>query len=108
MRRRRSNSYRPGDFYRICDLSGKKVRASETVKLWNGLIVARDWYEERNPQDFVRARHDNQRVPDPRPENNASRLRIDMTGIRIDNTDIRIDQKGDKFLDVNEVTREDL
>ena len=60
--------YKPGDFYRICDLSGRKVRASETVKQWNGLIVHRDWAEPRNPQDFVRGVADRQAVPDPRPE----------------------------------------
>jgi len=72
--------YKPGDFYRICDLSGLKVRASETVKQWNGLIVHRDWAETRNPQDFVRGVADLQRVPDPRPE------------------------AADRFLDTDEVT----
>jgi hypothetical protein len=62
------NDYRPGDHYRICDLSGQKVHASDTVKLWNGLIVQRSWYEARNPQDFVRGVADRQIVPDPRPE----------------------------------------
>lgn len=61
-------AYIPGDFLRICDLSGTVVRASNTVKLWNGLIVRRDWYEARNPQDFVRGVSDHQIVPDPRPE----------------------------------------
>ncbi len=104
----RGNSYRPGDHYKICDLSGLKVRASDTVKLWNGLIVKRDWFEARNPQDFVRGVADRQRVSDPRPENTGARLKIDMTGLTIDNTDIPIDQQGDVFLDVNEVTANDL
>ena len=73
-RHHRSSSYRPGDFYRIDDLSGKKVHASDTVKLWNGLIVSRSWFEARNPQDFVRARHDHQMVPEPRPEESDSFL----------------------------------
>lgn len=60
--------YRSGDFYRICDRSGFKVRASETVREWNGLIVRRQDYEERHPQDFVRGRMDRQMVPDARPE----------------------------------------
>jgi hypothetical protein len=86
MRRRNASKeyYKPGDHYRICDRSGFKVRASETVREWNGLIVHRDWHEERNPQDFVRGVADNQTVQDPRPE------------------------AADTFLDVNEVTRDDL
>ncbi len=107
-RHRNRSGYIPGDFYRICDLSGMKVRASDTVKLWNGLIVKRDWFESRNEQDFVRATHDNQRVPDPRPENTGSRLNIDITHILIDSTVVDIDQQGDRFLDSNEVTAADL
>lgn len=86
MRHRRGsgNDYRSGDPYRICDLSGQKVHASDTVKLWNGLIVKRSWYEPRNPQDFVRGGHDRQVFPEPRPE------------------------ADDVFLEVNDVTREDL
>lgn len=61
-------TYRPGDFWRICDISGRKVRASETVKTWDGLIVHRDEYEARHPQDFVRGRKDRQNVPEPRIE----------------------------------------
>jgi hypothetical protein len=58
---------RPGDFLRIDDRSGFCVYASETRKEWNGAIVDRRSYEARHPQDFVRARVDRQRVPDPRP-----------------------------------------
>lgn len=61
-------TYRPGDFWRIDDRTGRKVRSSETVKQWDGLIVHRDEFETRHPQDFVRGRIDRQRVPDPRPE----------------------------------------
>ena len=62
------DDYRPGDFYRICDRTGFKVRASETAKEWNGLIVRDQSYETRHPQDFVRGVYDKQNVPDPRPE----------------------------------------
>jgi hypothetical protein len=88
MRRRHGGGHRPsyirGDFLRVCDLSGTVVRASDTVKLWNGLIVRSDWHEARNPQDFVRGVPDNQRVPEPRPE------------------------KADVFLTANQVTADDL
>lgn len=76
--------YKPGDYWVIDDISGFKIRASESVKQWNGLRVHRDWAEQRNPQDFVRAVIDQQRVPDPRPE------------------------APDRFLEPNEVTPDSL
>lgn len=59
---------RRGRFYRIDDRTGFKVRASDTRKEWTGAIVHRDEWEPRHPQDFVRPRRDEQRVPDPRPD----------------------------------------
>lgn len=61
-------AYRAGDFWRIDDRSGFKVRASQTALQWDGLMVRRSEFEERHPQDFVRGRKDRQSVPDPRPE----------------------------------------
>lgn len=75
---------RPGDFYRICARTGFKVLARDTVKEWTGQCVRRESYEARHPQDFLRARKDDQRVRDPRPE------------------------PADDFLTTNEVTRDDL
>ena len=60
--------YKPGDFWRICDRTGFRVRASETAKEWNGLIVRDKSWEQRHPQDFVRGRYDKQVVSEPRPE----------------------------------------
>jgi len=59
--------YIPGDFYRICDITGFKRRASRTRKQWNNLIVRDDSWEARHPQDFVRGVADYQNVPEPRP-----------------------------------------
>lgn len=59
--------YVPGDFYRICDRTGFKVRASRTQKEWTGLLVRSKSWERRHPQDFVRGARDNQVVPEPRP-----------------------------------------
>jgi hypothetical protein len=59
---------RPGDFWRICDRSGFRVPASETVKEWNGAIVRKDLAEPRHPQDLLRIRRpEKMGVPDPRP-----------------------------------------
>jgi hypothetical protein len=66
--RRSTTRGRQGDFLRVCERSGFTVWASDTVRQWDGLIVRKDLAEERHPQDFLRARRDNMRVPDPRPE----------------------------------------
>lgn len=59
--------YVPGDFYRIDERSGFKVRASRTKKEWTGRIVRDRSFEFRQPQDLVRGVVDDQTVPEPRP-----------------------------------------
>lgn len=59
--------YVPGDFYRICERTGFKVRAFHTRKEWTGRIVRDQSFEMRHPQDFVRGVEDKQAAPDPRP-----------------------------------------
>jgi hypothetical protein len=63
-----SPAYIKGDFWRICDECGFKVRSSQTRKRWDGLMVCLADFEERHPQDFVKGVIDRQNVPDPRPE----------------------------------------
>lgn len=60
--------YRHRGFYRIDDRTGFRVHADRTMKEWDGTIVAREDFETRHPQDFVRGRRDDVRVPDPRPD----------------------------------------
>jgi hypothetical protein len=101
-------SYIPGDFWRICDRCATKVRASATAEEWTGLIVCRSTcFEHRHPQDFVRGVADRQAVTNPRPEHTEP-MRIDVEHIRIDDDFIRVDQRGDSFIDTNEITRDDL
>lgn len=59
--------YVPGDFYRICDRTGFKVRAKHTKKEWTNMIVREQSFEMRHPQDFVQGVRDDQTVPEPRP-----------------------------------------
>lgn len=59
--------YVPGDFFRVCDRTGFKVRAGSTNKEWTGRIVRNESWEERQPQDFVRGVTDDQTVPEARP-----------------------------------------
>lgn len=57
---------RRGDFWRICDRTGRKVPASKTRKEWTGQIVDERVYERRHPQDFVKVRPERRGVPSPR------------------------------------------
>lgn len=63
-----SDNFKEGDFYRTSDRTGRKARASNTRKEWTGRIVEKDWWEPRQPQDFVRGLADRQTVPNPRPD----------------------------------------
>lgn len=67
MGRKRGIQYRLGSFYRSDDRSGFVQRAENTQQEWNGLIVAQNLWEIRQPQDLVKGIPDDQRVPNARP-----------------------------------------
>jgi len=71
--------YKPGSFWRIDDRTGFKVRAEHTRKQWNNIIVRERSFEERQPQDFVRGRRDDQTVPEPRPRSTNVFLGVQTT-----------------------------
>ena len=56
----RNPGYIKNDHWVVSQRSGKVIRASEARKEWTGLIVAKDEWEPRQPQDFVRAKEDHQ------------------------------------------------
>jgi hypothetical protein len=41
------------DYNVTCDASGFVCKKSETRKMWNGMIVRKDFWEPRHPQDFI-------------------------------------------------------
>lgn len=59
----RNWTYKSGDWNIICDVCGRKVKASTAKHRWDGLIVCPDDYEERHSLDFIRARADLIKVP---------------------------------------------
>ena len=61
-----SDHFKEGDWNVIDDMTGFKVKASETVKQWDGARTARPL--KRNPQDFLRGRKERIRTPFARPE----------------------------------------
>ena len=60
-------NYVSGNWNVICDVCSKKIKASEAKQRWDGFIVCKDDYEQRQPLDFIRARQDKISVPFTRP-----------------------------------------
>ena len=61
------NYFASGQHNFICDVCGKKLKSGEGRKRWDGFYVCKDDFEQRHPQDFVRARQDKISVPWSRP-----------------------------------------
>ena len=77
-------TYKPGDNYVICEVTGLKVRVSETCRRWDNAIVIKSQCEPRHPQEFVRGVKERISARVSRPE------------------------QADNFLGTNEVTAESL
>ena len=50
--------YQPGNHWVICDRCGFAYRNSEVRKTWDGLVVCKEDWEPRHPQDLLRGRED--------------------------------------------------
>jgi len=57
-----------GDYNVIDDLMGFKRKASQCRLRWDNILVTREDWEPRHPQDFLRAKPDRQKVENARPE----------------------------------------
>ena len=53
----------PGDWNTVCSECGRKFKASEMKRHWQGYYVCSPHWEARQPQDFARAVPDNQTPP---------------------------------------------
>lgn len=53
--------YRKGDNWSTCSVCGFDYRAFEFRRRWDGLMVCRDDWEPRHPQEFLRARPEDTR-----------------------------------------------
>ncbi len=62
------NNYVSGDWNIHCMVCSKKIKASESKKRWDGLIVCKEDFEFRHPMDFLRAKVDKIAVPFIRKE----------------------------------------
>ena len=59
--------YKHGDWNAVCFQCGRKKKASELKKHWQGYWVCPEHWEARHPQDFVRAVPDNMPPPWAQP-----------------------------------------
>jgi hypothetical protein len=62
------SSYAKGDWLAICDVCGRKYKASKLQQRWDGLMCCHQDWEMRHPQDFVRGVEDRMDVPWSRDE----------------------------------------
>jgi len=46
-----TNDFSPNDSNTICDVTGFKVKKSQTLKRWDGFRVIQDAWHPRHPQD---------------------------------------------------------
>ncbi len=76
--------WKAGGAWGICDRCGQKFRHADLRKEWNGLMVCREDYDPRHPQEGLRGIKENTAVRDARPP------------------------QPDNFLTANEVTWDDL
>jgi hypothetical protein len=60
--------FNPGDHNAICDSCGRKFKASDLRKRWDGLYVCSEDWEPRHSLDFVRSYPDKITVPWNRPQ----------------------------------------
>ena len=61
------NYYVSGQHNVTCDVCSRKIKAGISKQRWDGFRVCPSCFEERHPQDFVRARQDKISVPFTRP-----------------------------------------
>jgi hypothetical protein len=59
----RADYFKPGDWNALCSMCGRKRKASEMVRNWQGLYRCPEHNEQRQPQDFVREVQDVMTVP---------------------------------------------
>lgn len=63
----RKGGYNSGEHLVVCDRSGKIYDSTNVRKEWNGLIVGRDEWEPRHPQEFRRGIREDIAVREARP-----------------------------------------
>jgi len=55
----RNPGYQAGNHWFECERCGVDYRANEGKREWTGLVVCKNCWEPRHPQDMVRSKEDN-------------------------------------------------
>jgi len=76
--------WKSGDWYVSCDVCSKKIYASDSLRRWDGMIVCKEDFETRHPQDLIKHRIDNQSVPFTRPGTTNVFIDVPYIAIYID------------------------
>lgn len=75
--------WRSGDWNALCDVCGVKFKASDLRQRWDGLMVCKEDWELRHPQELIRPIPDQQKLPWTRPEPTDNYLPVcTVTGIQ--------------------------
>lgn len=69
--------YIAGDWWAICDVCGQKHKAQSMKHRWDGFMVCVDDFEQRHPQDFLKAKIDKIVVPWTRPRTTDTFIIVD-------------------------------
>lgn len=64
---KRKNRFVMGDYNVISERSGQKLKRSECRFTWDGFLVGKDEWEEKQPQIDLRGRDEQIAVADSRP-----------------------------------------
>ena len=56
-----------GNWNALCDSCGRKFKANDLQKRWDGLFVCKEDWEQRHPQDLLRVQREQISVPWARP-----------------------------------------
>jgi len=83
--RRYANWWKDGSWNISCQRTGFKIKAESSRMEWNGLIVRKESWEPRHPQDFLQGIPDYPAVDEPRPRpvqlvTNSANLLVDNNG----------------------------
>jgi len=71
--------YDKGNWIAMCDVCGRKYKASALTERWDGLMCCQDDWEIRQPQDFVRGVADTQIAPWLRSEPSDSFIAVTLS-----------------------------
>lgn len=59
-KKNKSPGWRKGGHWVLCDRTGMAIREEDSKIEWTGSVVAKEEWEPRHPQDYLRAREDDQ------------------------------------------------